>query len=151
MDSLPLEILEMIVDALYLDTESKCAFRSTCRKFAQIGARSCFKHIHLMYLPKSFENLLAISRHPVYSKCVERIFCEVPDVRSLDRDEWLDEVLVPTKPLGSELASMLIPMPPGPDATERDIRHYMREIRRLRDTGRVSSYFTERQLDEGCK
>lgn len=75
-----------------------------------------------MILPKSFENLSNISKHPALSKWVTKITYEATTLELLEHDEWRDRL--PTSP-----AAPPIPEHPGYPFTPRARRHYVREMK----------------------
>ncbi|KFY71911.1 hypothetical protein V499_07927 [Pseudogymnoascus sp. VKM F-103] len=68
MDKLPTETVRVIAELI--DREDILSLRLTCRSFAALGLPRQFEVIPVMLFRNSLENLLRISKHPVYRNYV---------------------------------------------------------------------------------
>jgi hypothetical protein len=105
-----------------------------------------------MFRPKSFDNLLAISTHPFFSRCVTKVFYEAHMMETpISRVEWKRHIPMPegSKPNSAILSGL--PRPPKPGASEREQRLYKREVQRQLDMMKPENAYTQAQLKKACK
>lgn len=73
LDDLPTEILDRICSVIHTNTDVK-SFKLVSRRFDAIASRFILKSVHVSLLPESFDNLAAMSNHPVLSRYVRGLW-----------------------------------------------------------------------------
>lgn len=71
--SMPTELLNEICSAMHANSDIK-SFRLVCRRFDAIASKHVLQIVHLDHFRESFDRLLAISSHPVFSRYVQSIY-----------------------------------------------------------------------------
>ncbi|KAL8820977.1 MAG: hypothetical protein Q9191_007407 [Dirinaria sp. TL-2023a] len=74
MEKLPFEILHMIF--AHLRFQDVTNMRRLCKNFAAAGLHRLFRSYHLIFKKSSFEKLLEVSQHSVFSKDVQLLYYE---------------------------------------------------------------------------
>jgi hypothetical protein len=147
LHQLPPELL--IELCKYLQPQTLCAFRLTCRLYADVAAQTLFKEVHLMFRDKSFKNLLEIARHPVLSSYVTSIYYEAVDLEEPStREDW-ERGISPPGPRHNDLDTF--PQPPGPGASERELRQHRREVKRWAEARKPQNHYSDAELSRACQ
>ena len=92
-ERLPYELIHMIFK--YLEPKEAAAFRLVGRVVAEIGLQYLVPTVYLALNEESYDRLLAIAEHPIFSKYVVKLEYETEGLRFMDRVQW-DSVMMST-------------------------------------------------------
>lgn len=92
-ERLPSELIHMIFT--YLDPKEAAAFRFVGKAAAEIGLQYLVPTVYLALNEESYDRLLAIAKHPIFSKYVVMLEYETEGLRFMDRNQW-DSVMIST-------------------------------------------------------
>ena len=120
-DRLAPELVHLIFS--FLERTEAPKFRLLCRNVAQIGLQYIIPEVHVMLTMESLERLKAIAKHPRVSEHVTTIFYEADCLREYENQrEWKESIAH---------GLLQIPRHPRNDATERALRSYYRELKKV--------------------
>ena len=119
METLPTEIAKLIYDGIHL--ADKPRLRLVSRFWNDIVTPYLLEEPKLVFKQDSFDRLLNISKHPYFSKRVISLIYEPNTLRPRDRYDWEKFLHIPYSPED-------IPLPSGPNPTQRDMRVYHRTL-----------------------
>ena len=113
METLPLELYNAVCELL--GTKEILQLRLVSRYGYEVATLFFPTEIHLIFTIKSFEKLLAISKHPVISRQIRSIYFEADTLELVDRKRWEASITI---------RAYMESMPPcvPPDAPEEDHR-----------------------------
>ena len=87
-------------------------------------------NVNLVFKPESFERLLDISRHPVISKQITALYYEPNTLDEYTtQDEWEKTIIADS--YAEDIEAL-----PSPDASERKLRAWRRNITKIRERPR---------------
>jgi len=115
MDRLPSELTHMVFG--YLKHTEAANFRLLCRNVAELGLQYIVPTVYVRLQKKSYHRLSAIAEHPVVSKYVREICCEIDVLAHLSREEF------------EESTTFQAYKPPGFDDSARARRALNRTVR----------------------
>ena len=143
IDKLPAELVHLI--CAYLKPTELANLRQVSRIAAPISLQYMVPEVHLILTKDSFEQLQALSTHPIASKYVTSFFFEADKLRAFPRSTWERYVLGPH--FIAQAEELRRRERPCHHTSERSLRIYHRESNKLLlDTPR--HHFTEEELDD---
>ena len=143
IDKLPAELVHLI--CAYLKPTELASLRQVSRIAAPISLQYMVPEVHLILAEDSFEQMQALSAHPIASKYVTSFFFEADKLRALPRSTWERYVLGPH--FIAQAEELRRRDRPCHHTSERSLRIYHRESNKLLlDTPR--HHYTEEELDD---
>ena len=143
IDKLPAELVHLI--CAYLKPTELANLRQVSRIAAPISLQYMVPEVHLILTKDSFEQLQALSTHPIASKYVTSFFFEADKLRAFPRSTWEGYVLGPQ--FIAQAEELRRRDRPCHHTSERSLRIYHRESNKLLlDTPR--HHYTEEELDD---
>ena len=123
MDRLPVELVTMVCS--FLPRSDVANLRCTSKFNAEAGRPFMFCQLHLVFTPKSFERLHAISSNPALAPYVTSLYYEGDTLPFYDSFyQWQRHALSPTASSGSGFVE-----PPNQNSSsEHALRAYRREL-----------------------
>ncbi|KAL8741966.1 MAG: hypothetical protein Q9190_005490 [Brigantiaea leucoxantha] len=120
MDRLPPEILSRVCS--FVSRDEIKDLRLVSRYLSNVATPQLITAIYLIFLPKSFDRMLAISRHPILSQYVTSIVYEYDTLDYYDTQVEWERHIIRCREVDGTLEH------PGPSSTERERRAYNRAL-----------------------
>lgn len=134
MDRLPVELITIICS--FLDPNDVGHLRSASKFYANVGRPFMFRHLHFAFTRNSFERLHAISSDPALAPYVISLYYEADTLPFYENFEHWQQVF-----------DKGFVNPPSPESgSERTVRAYRRDFKKLRTTAyRKHIYYSKQQ------
>lgn len=136
MERFPLEIYQDICEILEVESIGK--LRLVSKYSCEVATPFLLSEIHLIFKKSSFDDLIAVSKHPTISPKVTSIYYEPDILDTKDRFEWESSILDP-----GYLDS--IPVLWWPNPTDEDRRAHAKKVEEHEKRPRHT--YTNQQLD----
>lgn len=128
IERLPPEVAELICYSI--DEKDVPNLRLVSKFWNNIATRFLLGNVNLVFKPESFQRLLDISRHPLISKHITSLYYEPNTLDDYTTQYDWESNIINNSDTGAFGAL------PGPDASERELRAWRRNITKIRERPR---------------